>query len=103
MDEYVKITKEKVGEKELKKAKEHLKGSLALGLEDSREVASLFGAQQLLEGKFRSLEEISKNIDKVTAEEIQSVAEEIFVNDNLNLTVIGPYKSEEKFVKILKL
>ncbi|MDP2720438.1 MAG: pitrilysin family protein [bacterium] len=103
LDEYFKITKEKVGEKELKKSKEHLKGSLALGLEDSREVASLFGAQQLLEGKFRSLEEISKNIDKVTAEEIQSVAQEIFVNRALNLTVIGPYKNEEKFVKILKI
>ena len=103
LDEYFKTTGQRVGEKELKKAKEHIKGRLTLELEDSREVASLFGTDQLLEGKFRTLEEISKNIDEVSAGQVQGVAKEIFVNKNLNLAVIGPYKREEKFAKILKL
>ncbi|MEX0621383.1 MAG: pitrilysin family protein [Candidatus Woykebacteria bacterium] len=103
LEEYIKTTQSMVGEAELKKAKEHIKGRLTLELEDSREVATLFGTDQLLEGKFRSLEEISKNVDKVTAKQVQDIAKEIFVDRNLNLTVIGPYKREEKFAKILKL
>jgi len=38
----------------------------------------------------------------VTAEDIQRVAEDIFRPERLNLAVIGPYKDEEKFKKLLK-
>lgn len=103
LDEFSKVADEKVGEKELIKTKEHMKGRLVLELEDSREVATTFGAMQLLEGKIRTLEEIFKNIDKVDAEDLRRVAKEIFVNKGLNLTVIGPYKSEDKFAKILRI
>ncbi|OGY25904.1 MAG: hypothetical protein A2Z24_02375 [Candidatus Woykebacteria bacterium RBG_16_44_10] len=103
LDEFNKITGEKVGEKELKKTKEHIKGRLILELEDSREVAALFGSQQLLEGKVRSVEEIFTKIDAVSAEDIKKVAADIFKNEALNLAIIGPYKDEGKFVKILKL
>ena len=103
LGEFNKITKEKVGVKELKKTKEHIKGRLILELEDSREVAALFGSQQLLEGKVRSVEEIFTKINAVTAEDVNKVAADIFKNEALNLAVIGPYKDEGKFVKILKL
>jgi len=103
LDEFNKIIKEKVGEKELKKTKEHIKGRLILELEDSREVAALFGSQQLLEGKVRSVEEIFTKINAVTAEDVNKVAADIFKNEALNLAIIGPYKDEGKFVKILKL
>ena len=103
LGEFNKITKEKVGEKELKKTKEHIKGRLILELEDSREVAALFGSQQLLEGKVRSVEEIFTKINAVTAEDVNKVAVDIFKNEALNLAIIGPYKDEGKFVKILKL
>jgi predicted Zn-dependent peptidase len=103
LSEFAKLTKEKVGEKELKKTKEHIKGRLTLELEDSREVASLFGLQQLLEGRVRSSEEIFEKVDAITAGQIKAVAKEIFVSKNLNLAVIGPYKDEGKFVNILKL
>jgi predicted Zn-dependent peptidase len=103
LDEFDKLTQEKIGEKELKKAKEHLKGRLVLEIEDSREAATLFGLQQLLESKARTPEEIFKNVDSVTAEQIKRVAKDIFVNKNLNLAIIGPYKDEGKFANILKL
>ena len=72
-------------------------------MEDPSEVAALFCAQLLLEGKVRSLPEMFKNIDAVTSGDIQKVAKEIFVNEKLNLAIIGPYKDEAKFEKILKL
>lgn len=101
--EFKEITKVEVKADELKRAKEHIKGRLVLELEDSRELALIFGMQQLLEGKIRTTDEIFKNIDAVSAQDIQNVAKDIFKTEGLNLAIIGPYKDEEKFAKILKL
>ncbi|KKU12219.1 MAG: Peptidase M16 domain protein [Candidatus Woesebacteria bacterium GW2011_GWA1_45_8] len=101
--EFAKLAKEKVSSKELTKAKEYIKGKLVLELEDSREVASLFGIQALLEEKIKTPQEIMKEIDKVEAADIQKVASDIFRDSALNLAIIGPYKDKAKFAKILKL
>jgi len=46
---------------------------------------------------------ITKKINAVTAEDVQEVAREIFVNKGLNLAIVGPHKGiEEEFLKILK-
>ncbi len=63
----------------------------------------IFGLQQLLERRIRTLDEIFKNLDIVTAEQIKKVAKDIFVTRNLNLAIIGPYKDEGEFANILKL
>ena len=76
---------------------------MVLELEDSREMALMFGMQQLLEGKIRTTEEIFKNIDAVSAQDVQKVAKDIFKNEGLNLAIIGPYKDEAKFAKIISL
>ena len=101
--EFKEITKTKVKAEELKKAKEHIKGRLVLELEDSRELALMFGLQQLLERKIRTTDEVFKKIDAVSAEDMQKVAKDIFKNSGLNLAIIGPYKEEAKFAKILKI
>ena len=101
--EFKEVTKVEVKADELKRAKEHIKGRLVLELEDSRELALIFGMQQLLEGKIRTTDEIFKNIDAVSAQDVQKVAKDIFKNEGLNLAIIGPYKDEAKFAKILKL
>ena len=36
-------------------------------------------------------------IDKITAKQIQKVAQEVFQPKNENLVVLGPYKNKEKF------
>ncbi len=41
-------------------------------------------------------------IDKVTTEDVQRVARAIFKPEKLNLAVIGPYKDEGRFRKLLK-
>ena len=102
LDEFAKICFEPVKEVELRKAKEYLKGKLILELEDSREVSHLFGLQELLEESLRTPKEIISNIEKVTAEDIQKVAKNIFKNEILNLAIVGPYKDMSKFEKILK-
>jgi len=101
--ELAKLSEKSVQAEELKKAREYIKGKLILELEDSREVAGMFGSQILLEEKIRTPKEIIKNIDAVSASDVQMVAYDIFKDRSLNLAIIGPYKDEGKFVKILKL
>ena len=103
LGEFSRIREEPIKAEELKKAKENLKGKLILDLEDSRNVAGLFASAELLEDKVRTPEEIMKNVDKVTAEEVMETARNIFKEQTLNLAIIGPYKEEERLKKLLKL
>ncbi len=103
LKELGRLKSKKVPQKELQKAKEFLKGSITLEIEDSFALAQLISLQELLKKKTRTPAEIFKEIDKVTAEDIRLVAEELFVNEGLNLAVIGLDKSESKIKKILKI
>lgn len=102
LSEFAKLAQKKVADTELKKAKEHIKGRLALAHEDSRTLAFSYGLPQLLEGRIWTDEEIIKRIEKVTAEDVIKVAKDIFKTEKLNLSLIGPFKDEEKFAKILR-
>jgi predicted Zn-dependent peptidase len=92
MNEYKKITEEKVTEKELTKTKEHIKGKTAISLESSDSLAYFHAVNELLENKTYTPEEIFKAIDSVTAEQIQQTAKKILQPKNLNLVVLGPHK-----------
>ncbi|MDD5098503.1 MAG: pitrilysin family protein, partial [Candidatus Pacebacteria bacterium] len=100
--EYKKMTTEKVSSRELKKAKDYLKGKMVLGLESSDAQASFYGSQELLKSKILTLEEIVKKIDKVTADDIMKVSKDIFKLEKLNLAMIGPFKDKQEFKKLLK-
>jgi len=44
-----------------------------------------------------------KEIEAVTAEDIQALARELFKNESLNLALIGPFKDQKEFLSLLKL
>lgn len=102
LKEYKKISQVKIPKKELQKAKDNIKGKMALLLESSDAQASFFGAQELLEGKILTLEEINDRISKVSQSDVQRVAKNIFQPKNLNLALIGPFENKNSFEKILK-
>ena len=56
----------------------------------------------LLKKEIKSREEKENEIRKVTAIQIQKLANDIFKNEKLNLALIGPFKDKAKFSKILK-
>ena len=101
--EFAKIASEKVGGRELTKAKEYIKGKIILSWEDSRTVAFAYGSDELLEGEVRSLKDYLKRIDEVRAEDIKRLAQFLFTSSKLNLAVIGPFKDWARFQKLLKL
>lgn len=86
---------------ELKKAKDFLRGKLALNLETSSDLAFWVGGQELVKNKIRTPKEILKEIGGVTVGQIRKVAQEVIRNQGLNLVVIGPFKDQKKFTRIL--
>lgn len=101
--EFKRLRIDSVPKDELEKAKEMIKGGFALSLESSNVVARFFITQELLENKIETPEELIEKIDAVTAEEVQEVAQELFVNRSLNLALIGPFKDESQFSSLLDL
>ncbi len=101
--EYQRIARQKVPAKEIKKAKDNLKGKMTLLLESSDARASFCGTQELLEKKILTPEAIYQKIDKVSQLDILKVARDIFQPQKLNLALIGPFKDRKKFQQLLKL
>ena len=93
----------KVKDRELTKAKEYLKGRLALGLEDTHSVSEFFGDQELFEEEVRTVEQVMAGIDAVTLGDLHKLANDFFKASKLNLAVVGPYTDTVKFQKLLKL
>ena len=93
---------QKVKEKELNKVKSFLIGNMKMSLEATDDIANFYGSQELMKNEIKSLEDKIKEIKKVTAVDIQKMAKTIFKTKNLNLAIIGPFKDNKKFKKILK-
>lgn len=102
LEEFKKIKTEKVGEDELNKVKQYLIGSLRLGLESSDDIAGFFGGQEILKKPIKNIEDIIKEIKAVKAEDIKYLADKIFRNDVLNLSIVGKFKEKQDFLSILK-
>ena len=100
--ELERLADEPVGDEELKKAKDHMIGNIILGMETSDELAGFYGSQEILNEKLVKPAHIIGKIQKVTSEEIRSVAGSIFKNQGLNLALIGPYRNAETFKRILR-
>lgn len=92
-----------ISEKELKFAKDYLRGTMALGLESSDEVALFYGEQELFYKKIMEIDEIWKKYEHVSAKDIFNVSQKIFKPSKVGLAVIGPKKETDKdhFEKIL--
>jgi len=103
LKEYKKMSQKKISEEELKKAKDNIKGKMALLLESSDARASFYAGQELLENRILTPEEVFKKIDQISQDDILKVAKDIFQPKKLNLALIGPFKEEIKFKKLLTL
>ena len=74
---------------ELTRAKDHLKGSLMLGLESTSSRMSNLARQEIYFDRYFDLDEMLVGIDAVTSEDVQRVAHGLFVAGALSATVVG--------------
>jgi predicted Zn-dependent peptidase len=89
MDEFCRLKKEPVSEEELRRAKDHLKGSLLLSLESSSARMSNLARQEIYFRRFYTPDQVIAAIERVTREEVQHLAQQFFRPEQIGVTVLG--------------
>lgn len=89
-------------EEELIRAKDHLRGTLALGFEDSAYQAGWYGSDWALELPLQLPEERIAEFSGVKAKDIQDVAKEILRKERMNVALIGPHGKNLKIDELIK-
>ncbi|MGI8742488.1 MAG: M16 family metallopeptidase [Bryobacteraceae bacterium] len=74
---------------ELRRAKDHLKGSFVLGLESTSSRMGNLARQELYYKRFFTMDEMLQRIEDVTAEQVQHIAQEFFDPKNITLAMLG--------------
>ncbi len=92
-----------VSEKELTKSKEYIKGRTTLALEDNQNRLDWYIEQEAFYKDIKNPQELFKKIDAVTPKQVQDVAKFLFRPERMNLAIIGPYKKDKSFAKLLKI
>jgi predicted Zn-dependent peptidase len=87
--EFDKIKTEAVTEAELQRAKDQLKVSIMLSLESTSARMSNLARQEIFFGRQSTLDEILERINRVTTDDVQRVAGEIFGSRELAITAVG--------------
>lgn len=95
--ELQRVVLEKVTEGELKKAKEMIRGRLAIRSESTNFLAEYFGTSFVLDRKIETFDEILLSIDQVSSEDVREVAKDLLQSNKFNLQLIGPFKDYERF------
>jgi predicted Zn-dependent peptidase len=103
LTELSRISREQVSDRDIARAKDYIKGRMALRLEDSHSIASWLGGQEALLDRVYELQEVFALIDAVTPKDIQQLADKLFTDDWLRLAVIGPHKDPALFERLLHL
>ncbi|MDQ3070653.1 MAG: insulinase family protein [Acidobacteriota bacterium] len=90
LEELRTIRREAVSADELTRAKDHLKGSLMLSLENTASRMSHLARQEIYFGRHFTLDETLEGIERVTRQDILRVADMLFGRATLVGTVLGP-------------
>ncbi len=101
MHELDRLRQQPVTEAELRKVQEYHKGHLLLALESSSAVAGWGGRQELLRDRIDTVDDVLAAIDAVTPAQVQALAGRLFQEERLSLSLVGPFKNEDRFLKLL--
>jgi predicted Zn-dependent peptidase len=88
-NEFRQLKQQVVNDEELRRAKDHLKGSLMLSLESTASRMSNLARQELYFGHFFSLDALLESIEAVTADDVQRIARTFFDTKQIALTILG--------------
>ncbi len=102
LSEYRKLKHNLVSQKELRRVKDMIRGKTVIYLEASDNLANWYTRQAVMDENILAPSAYFKKLEAVKVEDIRRVARDIFINQGLNLAIIGPYKEREKFEELLK-
>jgi predicted Zn-dependent peptidase len=72
-------------------------------MEDTRSVSGWLGGQEILNGRVRTADEVVDILDAIQPADVARVAGKLLRADQLNLAVVGPFRSKKKFAALLRL
>ena len=84
------VKKHGVTEEELRRSKDHLKGSLMLSLESTSSRMNRLAKHELHLGSFLTIDEMLVSIDGVRHDEVQALVSQVIDEEQLALTTLGP-------------
>jgi predicted Zn-dependent peptidase len=86
---------------EIERAKGAVRGSLVLSQEDSGSRMSRIGKNEIVYGQVMDFDDILKSIARVSTQDIREIASEFLVKTP-TLALVGPFKNQSKFEKVLQ-
>jgi predicted Zn-dependent peptidase len=89
MAEFAALKETPLTAEELHRAKEQVKGNILLGLESSGSRMSNLARQEMYFHHFFSVEDVLDRLDAVTADEVQAMAQKLFVSERIAVTLLG--------------
>jgi predicted Zn-dependent peptidase len=78
-----------LGEEELTRAKDQVKGNILMGLESSNSRMANLARQEMYFQQFFTVEEITARIDAVQADQVQAMAQKLFDPNRIAVTLLG--------------
>jgi predicted Zn-dependent peptidase len=84
------LKKDGITEDELRRAKDHLKGSLMLSLESTSSRMNRLAKHEMHLGSFLTMDAMVAAIDGVRHEDVQALVGQILAEEHLALTTLGP-------------
>ena len=88
---------------ELRDAKEFTKGNMLLASESTDNQMVRLAQGEINYQRYIPMEEVVDHIDAVTAEDIQAIADKLFQEDQMVLTVLGPLSGAASFKEAIQL
>jgi predicted Zn-dependent peptidase len=89
IQEFRELKQELISEDELRRAKDHLKGSLMLSLESTSSRMSNLARQELYFDKFMTMDDMLESIERVERAEVQAIAQAFFRTEDIALAMLG--------------
>jgi len=87
--EFSKLKETPIGEEELTRAKDQLKGNILLGLESSNSRMANLARQEMYFRQFFSADEIIARVEDVNADQVQKMAQRLFQPERIAVTLLG--------------
>jgi predicted Zn-dependent peptidase len=96
-----KVAGERVPDDEFEKARGYAKGRFVLRLESPQGTIQYGLRREILEDEIEEPDQVLAQLDAVTADDVQRVAQQLFEGKRLYLALVGPYDEPERFEKLV--
>lgn len=89
-DEYRSLSDIKLDDETMERVKSQLKGSVVLSLESSSNRMSRLAKQEIFLQTYYDIDDTIRQIDAVSADQVQAVAQDIFREENIRTVIVRP-------------